>query len=244
MSATLDALQVLQQVTLKLTALQAKIRQKKRSVRIHEKRMVQRESELAAEHQTSMERQSAMSQVELEVKTRDAEIAKLREALNKAKTNKEYAAILTQINTGKADNSKLEDRVLEMMGELDRLKGHEEELRTIIQKERDSLQTATKVAEAFEQDSLTELHALEAERADAASSVPIETLSIFERVADRHEGEALARVIRPHPKREEFICDGCNMGVTLEQYAVLQARNEIQVCHNCGRVLFLDEYAT
>lgn len=244
MSATLDALQVLQQVTLKLTALQAKIQQKKRSVRTHKKRMVLRETELAAEHQTIMERQSAMAQVELEVKVREAEIDKLREALNKAKTNKEYAAILTQLNTGKADNSKLEDRILGMMDELDGLKGHEEELRTIIQKEHDSLQTATKVAQAFEQDSLAELQALEAERADAASTVPIETLSIFERVANRHDGEALARVMRPHPKREEFICDGCNMGVTLEQYVVLQARNEIQLCHNCGRVLFLDEYAT
>ena len=241
MSATLDALQALQQVTLKLTALRAKINQKKRSVRNHDLKLAARDSERQTMHQRSLEQQAAMAQLELEAKTREAEISKLRESLNRCKTNKEYAAILTQINTGKADNSKLEDRILDMLNELENLKGQEEHIRSSIEQERQILKNATKIAEAFEQDSQAELEILERERAEASSAVPASTLSIFDRVAERHDGEALARVIQSHPKRQEFICDGCNMTVTLEQYVMLQAGTDIQLCHSCGRVLFLDE---
>ncbi len=244
MGATLHALQVLQQVTLKLTALNSKIEQKKHSVRTHQKKLAARESELAARHQAIMQRQSTLAQMELEFKAKEAQIGRFRELLNKSRTNKEYAAVLTQINTSKADNSKLEDRILETMNELEVLKRREDQLKSGIEDERRSLENARKVAQAFEHDSQTEFRALKRERAGAASAVPAGTLSVFERVAERHDGQALARVVQPHPKRQEFICDGCNMSVTLEQYVVLQAGNEIQVCHSCGRVLFLDERAT
>lgn len=241
MSATLDALQVLQQVSLKLTALRSKVERKKRSVRSHDRRQATHETELAARHEAIMQRQSAVDQLELEVKTREAQITHLREALNKSKTNKEYAALLTQINTGKADNSKLEDRILEAMNELEKLRGEEQIIRSKIEDEKQALANARKAAEAFEQDSQAEVEALGRERAEAASAVPSTTLSIFERVAERHDGEALARVVQPHPKRQEFMCDGCNMSVTLEQFVTLRAGSDIQLCNSCGRVLFLDE---
>ncbi len=241
MSATLDALQALQQVTLKLTALCSKIERKKRSVQSHDRRQTVHEAELAAKHEAIMQRQSAVDQLELEVKAYEAQTIQLRESLNKTKTNKEYAALLTQINTGKADNSKLEDRVLEGLNELEKLRGEEQVIRSKIESETQALANARKAAEAFEQDSQVELKALGRERAETASAVPTATLSVFERVAERHDGEALAQVIQPHPKRQEFMCDGCNMGVTLEQFVTLQAGSDIQLCNSCGRVLFLDE---
>ncbi len=241
MSATLDALQVLQQVTLKLRALRSKIDRKNRSVRSHDHRQATHEAELAAKHEAIMQKQSAVDQLELEVKTHDDRTAQLREALNKSKTNKEYAALLTEINTGKADNSKLEDRILEDMNELEKLRGEEQVIQSKIEDEKQALANALKAAEAFEQDSQAEVEALGRERAEAASAVPTSTLSVFERVAERHDGEALARVVQPHPKRQEFMCDGCNMGVTLEQFATLRSGSDIQVCNSCGRVLFIDD---
>jgi len=241
MSATLDALQALQQVTLKLTALRSKIERKKRSVQSHDRRQTVHEAEQAAKHEAIMQRQSAVDQLELEIKAYEAQTIQLRESLNKTKTNKEYAALLTQINTGKADNSKLEDRVLEGLNELEKLRGEEQVIRSKIENETQALANARKAAEAFERDSQVELEALGRERAETASAVPTATLSVFERVAERHDGEALAQVIQPHPKRQEFMCDGCNMGVTLEQFVTLQAGSDIQLCNSCGRVLFLDE---
>ena len=51
---------------------------------------------------------------------------------------------------------------------------------------------------------------------------------------------AVTEIRKTHPKRDEFVCEGCNVKVTLEMVNSLQTRDEIQVCHSCGRILFLD----
>ena len=56
-----------------------------------------------------------VDRLELELKSRDEHIEKLRNHLNLARTNKEYSALLTELNTAKADDSKLETQVLELM---------------------------------------------------------------------------------------------------------------------------------
>jgi predicted nucleic acid-binding Zn-ribbon protein len=41
-----------------------------------------------------------------------------------------------------------------------------------------------------------------------------------------------------HPKRDEYLCSGCNMKVTLEVINALQTRDELQTCKVCGRILY------
>lgn len=243
MGATLDALQVLQRVQLKLNALRSKIDSKRQAVRTHQRKLTSLQAEQAAKHLAILHQQSSIKQFELEFQSKEAETTRLREALNRAKTNKEYAALLTQINTGKADNSKLEDRILEMLNSLERLRADEQDIKSRIEKEKDALLNANQSVQAFEQDSGAELEALQAQRAEAAETLPLEALNTFERVAERHEGEALAQVIQPHLRREEYSCDGCNMSLTLEQFVALQSRDKLQVCYSCGRILYLDEKA-
>lgn len=237
MAATLDALNVLQQVELKLGALRSKVANKRRQVKLYETRVAKLQKDIEVKKQTIKTKQAAMAELELDIRSHDDEIAKLRQALNRSKTNKEYAAILTQINTDKADTSKLEDRVLEMMNELETLRSECEAVQRQLTGDQERLEQAQKEADAFERSVQSELESLEAERAAAAAEVPPEALNVFERVAGYHDGQALAMVVQPHPKRQEFICDGCKMTVTLEQFASIQKRDHIQLCHNCGRVL-------
>lgn len=240
MGATLDALQVLQQIELKRNALLRKMDSKQRLVRAHQKKIEIFQRDAIQKHEAIQQQQSAISKLELDIKTHDAELSKLREALNRSKTNKEYAAVLSQINTDKADNSKLEDRVLELMDTLEEFRNEEQEIKEHILKEQQGLDNAAAVAETFRQSSEDELNEIERKRAEAASAVPATALGIFERVAERHDGEALATAFQPHPKRQEYICSGCNMNLTLEQFLTLQSRDDIQVCNSCGRVLYIE----
>ncbi|MCG3137228.1 MAG: hypothetical protein HJJLKODD_01071 [Phycisphaerae bacterium] len=241
MGASLEALQTLQQVQIKLTALRSKIEARRKQVAVHRRKFAELEKQVTARHDTVMKQRSAIGQVELEIKSREAEVTKLRNALNTSKSNKEYATILTQMNTDKADSSKLEDRVLQMMTELDRLRAEHDLVVSQLEKERQVVLNAEQTAEAFARDSHQELSALEAQRARASEGIPSSVLQVFERACERHEGEALAAVIQPHPKRQEYICDGCNMGVTLEQYlSLLHSRDDMQCCQSCGRILYAD----
>src|SRR5215831_6413796 len=66
--------------------------------------------------------QAAAADHEGEMARFDAKIETLREQMNSAKTNKEYKAFLTEMNTFKAEKSNAETAALEQMTRLDELK--------------------------------------------------------------------------------------------------------------------------
>ena len=111
MGTTLTALHHLQEIETQLAELRGRIESRWRQARLQEKRLAKLDSEIAAEHIAVRTRQMEVDRLDLDVKTREAELDKLRKALNAAKTNKEYAAILTQLNLGApADVPKREEK--------------------------------------------------------------------------------------------------------------------------------------
>ncbi len=240
MGATLDALHRLQNIEIELSALREKVNAKHRAVRGSRQRLQEIDAELAARQAQLKQDQIEADRAELERKSRESEIAKLRETLNRVKTNKEYSAILTQINTDKADNAKLEDKVLKMLSALDQAKETIRQLQETRAKEAERLAGLTAAAAEFEASIAGQIAALEARRQEASDGLPATVVKMFDRIAKKHGGEAMARAVQMNPRREEFVCEGCNMSVTLEQVSAIQGRDDIQTCHVCGRILYMD----
>ena len=115
MGPTLLGLIKLQSVENRLRAVKAKLARCRRNVIIQENQIRSLQNALEAKQEEIQLTRLQADRLELELKSRDESIAKLRTALNTAKTNKEYAAILTELNTNKADNSKIENQILELM---------------------------------------------------------------------------------------------------------------------------------
>lgn len=243
MGSLLESLHELQTIEVTLQTLRGKVDRKWRSVRTHQRQLKELEEAFAAKHEEITRQQMAYDSQNLEVQTRDAVIAKLRENLNKAKTNKEYSAILTQINTTKADNLKLEDFILEMMQKLETLREEEVTIRDQREKEAKRSAELEAVAKQFESEIADELASIEQKRAEASKSIPAETLDTFTRVAERHEGEALVEVQQPYANLQEYVCEGCNLKIRIEIVNALLTRDDLQICSNCGRILFLDSIA-
>jgi uncharacterized protein len=239
MGAILDALHHLQQIDSQLRSVREQIESKQRSAQSHQKKVAATERQIADLHLQIRQAQTDTDKLELERKTHEQHIAKLRETLNKTKTNKEYAAILTQLNTDKADASKLEDAVLAGLTRIDELKRNEDQLRVILGKEKTRVVELEKAASETLARLSGKLKDLESQRASAAAKVPRETLSQFERACEAHEGEALAAVEQAHPKREEYICSGCNMSLTLETINALRSRDAVVQCQTCSRILYI-----
>jgi hypothetical protein len=178
--------------------------------------------------------------MDLEIKTREVEIAKQRAALNLAKTNKEYSSILTQLNTAKVDTGKFEERGLELMGQVDEVKKRVAERRAQRDVEVQRLDTVRGETASFEAGCKDRLDALTKQRATMTADVPETALKLFERVALKNDGHAMALVVRTNPKREEYACESCNMSITLQQVNALMSRDEPVLCHVCGHILFLE----
>ena len=84
----------------------------------------------------------------LDVAAREEQVNKHRIALTKAKTNKEYAAILAAMNTEKADNSKIETDILQIMEEMQSLQEEGERLEAEKIQHLESVATAEKALAA------------------------------------------------------------------------------------------------
>ena len=240
MGAILDALHRLQEVELQIAEINRVIQRKVSAVRKQEQRIAETDAKIAAQQQSLKMDQVEADRLDLDVKSREAEIAKLRQALNLAKTNKEYSAILTQLNTTKADNSKIEESVLTKLQALDvkrkQIADLQEERKTELVR-LEELKTAQKEAENKSRD---RLNSLLAARTKAEADVPAAALDRFRRVADKNEGEAMAAILRTHPKREEYACQGCNMAITIEQVNAVMSRDEAVLCNVCGKILYLE----
>lgn len=240
MGATLAALHRLQEVETQLSELRGRIDARWRQVRTQEKKIAQIDADAVTDHNTIRARQMDFDRLDLEVKSRDADIAKLRNALNAAKTNKEYAAVLTELNTRKVDSSKIEDAELAALTALDSAKAAAAARVEQRAAEAARLEELNAAAEAFEKQNKDRLGQLSTKRNELAAAVPGDTLKMFERIAAKHEGKALALVIRTHPKREEFACDGCNMSITLQQVNTLMSSDQPVICNTCGHILYLE----
>ena len=115
MGPVLNALIKLQSIENRLRAVKSKLSRCRRTVIFQENQLRTLQSGLKAKKEEIKMTRVQADRLELELKQRDESIARLRAHLNMAKTNKEYSAILTELNTSKADNSKIESQVLELM---------------------------------------------------------------------------------------------------------------------------------
>lgn len=243
MGATLEALQRLQSIEIQLRSSREQIESRQRTVEAHRRKIATLSRQATDIHDAIRRAQADADKLELERKTQEAHLTKLREALNHSKTNKEYAAILTQLNTDKADALKFEDDVLAAMAKVDELKKSEADLKVQLEKEQARAAELEKAARDTEQKLSGQLAQLEAQREEATDGIPLDALKLFERACERHEGESMAMVEQTHPKRAEFVCSGCYMSVTLESINALQSRDVIVTCPNCSRLLFLESQA-
>jgi predicted nucleic acid-binding Zn-ribbon protein len=208
MGAILDALHQLQKIESELNTFRSKEQSLRRKVRQVTRQIEQRQAESHAHHETITRCQMEIDQADLDIKSREESMAKHRQALNVAKSNKEYAAILTALNTEKADSAKCESRVLELMARKEELVGESQTHDGELERLQTRLAKAEDAVRKFTEDNRATFERLEAERADAAAALPASALSTFDRVAARHEGDALAETVRVSARGEEHICGG------------------------------------
>lgn len=240
MGAMLESLHRLQEIENDIRTIQDKLASKDRVYRAHLKRLAKFEKDAADLGTAIQEAQGQADRFELDRKSQEEQVNRLREALNKAKTNKEYAAVLTELNTHKADNMKMEDTVLTALNQVDELKKSQGENSQAIEKEKIRGQELKKDADALREKYAEELTDLQNKREEAADSIPPAVLQMFDRACERHEGEALAVAVKAHPRRTEYSCGGCNMSIPLETVNSLQVRDDVQQCPNCLRILCLE----
>jgi len=212
-----------------------------KSVRLQERRLAELHEKLKSTLAQLRERQAHSGNLELDISAREQHIYKLRAAQQNTTNNKEYQALLTQINTEKIDKSKAEDEQLAVMQTVETLTAQAGTLQTQIdeiskQYESTKQQLSGKLA-ALQ----SEIDRLRPQRDAAAAAVNTKARDAFERMADKYDGEAMAAIARPNARREEYICTSCNIDLVVDLYNRLHTRDELVFCPSCHRILYIPD---
>ena len=244
MGTLLESLRKLQKIEQDIAHVRSRIRVRNNAVNVQKRKIEQLEQDHASLCTQSLNRRKLADSLDLELKDRDGKVVSFRAGLNAARSNKEYAAILTQINTLKADSAKIEDRTLSVIQEVETLKKQADELDEKIAGENKRLADITEQSDK-ELDKLNAmLEELLQARAEASESIPASSLAVFERISDNYEGEAMAMVeIHGRKPPHTYVCGGCFMSLNSEHANALSLRDEIRTCDNCGRILYIDPHA-
>jgi len=239
MGPTNDALVRLFNADQALRQAQAKYDRAARDVRLQEKKLVDLQMRLSAARQKLKETQAHSSNVELEIKSRESRIDKLRVQQQTAKNHKEYQTFLIEINTAKVDRGHIEEDLLKLMELLETHQADVVQLQALIDAETQKLQT-------LKDNNIERLAVLSAEidalrpvRDEVAAHVPSQALAAFERLAGHFDGESMAAIQKPDPRDEDIICGSCNMSLMVDIYNRLFSRDDLVFCPSCHRILYI-----
>jgi uncharacterized protein len=224
-----------------LREAQANLENASRSVRLLERRVKELTERSAAVLVELRQSQARYGQLELDIRSREEHIEKLRSQQQNSKTHKEYQAFLTEINTAKIDKSKVEDEALKAMVAVDAAQKEAEQTSIQLEAEKKKLAETNAQIGAKLEALRAEVDGLAPLREEAAKAVPAKALDMFDRLAERHDGEAMAPIARPNRRVEEYACGACYMGLVVNVYNRLHSRDEVVTCPNCHRILYIPE---
>ena len=180
-----------------------------------------------------MDHKARADRRELDLKTREGEIAKLEVQLNTVKTNAEFHKIRAQIESIKADNSLLEEEIIELMTQVDELQKVRAECEKEMAAEEARFQDFARKIEG-EMKSLEEsIAGVRDRRHGAAQDIDRDTLQTYGRILERKGDTAMALV-------KDQVCQECNMAVTTHDLTRVINGEDLVLCKFCSRILFVE----
>ncbi len=172
--------------------------------------------------------------LEMELMGVESKISKYQAQLAEVKTNKEYQAMLHEIEACRKERAALDEKILLEMEESEKrnaaVQGLEE---TLERRRRDTAQGKIRL-DAEAQELKLRVDSLEAERGKLEAAIPADYLQPFLRVARQRRGMALVAV------RDER-CGGCHVRVMPKLIQQVRRATGLIACDSCKRFLYVPD---
>jgi predicted nucleic acid-binding Zn-ribbon protein len=175
--------------------------------------------------------QKARRNQEAEVQDLKGKITTYKRQLNEVRTNKEYSALLKEIEEIQVKIDSLEEEIIEEMLAADDI---EKEIKSADQKAEEIQNELSKQKEDIlkrKKEIEDEKETLQKEKEELLPQVPSDQLNLYNQIFSKKNGIVLS------PLRDEF-CSMCHMRIRPQMVNELLAGNKIILCENCGRILY------
>ena len=229
MDSVLDLLVEIQSLNDEIADNEAQLTQLPRDIARLEKQIAAREEDLKNAEARILEIKKNYKLKELEIADNEGKVAKLNAQTFAVKTNEEYRAVLNEIAFLKQRNKEIEDGMIELMEE-------EEKIRTSIERmraETGEFTDRTRDSVAALKQKIDELTKRQAEARAAferdSARLPEDARKLYDRVTKVRD-KAVCSII-------DNTCTGCFANLTHQFLNELKKRNALLLCDNCGRIL-------
>ncbi len=198
-----------------------------------EQRLADERRRLDAAREALAESQRRRRALEGSLQDLEAKRSKYKGQLMEVKTNKEYTAVLHEIEAVEREIRAIEDKILQEMEDAEaraaEVKAEEEAFRVIEVETGGKMKAFDTLERSLEERS----KALASERSAAADAVPPPLLELFNRVA-RHRGTAVSEA-------RDGICSACRVKLRPQLFVDLKMQETIIQCPSCNRILYYVE---
>jgi predicted nucleic acid-binding Zn-ribbon protein len=175
--------------------------------------------------------QNARRGIEKDVAVHQGRLSKFREQAMAVKTNQEYHAVQKEIGYAQAEIKTLEDKILELMLEADELTALVKRSEKELADEEKAVEADRKTLTAEHGELSASLERIASERDAVVKAIEPQVLAIFELVAKRRNGVAVAEA-------RNGICSICHVRLRPQVFNNIRRNDAIIQCDSCQRILY------
>lgn len=167
-------------------------------------------------------------------------IKELRDRMNNAQTSKEHSALLTEINTLKADKELIDTRAIQSLDKLEELRAQITTIESDQAERKKMRKVAVKDRDEKKGEIASRVTELEAEREVAVQDVPTSALGIYDDRLALGVEDVMAPVEEQSRRNLEYTCGACFTHLPIEQVSVLLKRGDVTRCPTCEAILYIE----
>src|SRR5580698_4512158 len=224
----------LQAIDLKIVGLRAQLDAFPKQIMALDHKLTDARAAVASAKEAQVNSLKERKKFELDVDQWKERARKYRDQSGSVKTNEAYKALQHEIANAEAEVSKAEDLQLELMMGSEEIDGRVRHADADLKEAEKSVSLDRKDVEVQYSAKKKELAAAQTEREKAVVPIPDDMLVLYDRIAKRHNGHALAQV-------KDGQCKGCGLRVlphTLQLLTQDHDDEEIFRCESCGLILY------
>jgi predicted nucleic acid-binding Zn-ribbon protein len=181
-----------------------------------------------------------------EAVTADAQekLKKYQQQINKVSTQREYGALLQEIDTVKTQITASEEQAFAALERAEKAQKELVERREAFAELDQRYKSELARWEAEKPAVAKHAEELRTRVGELRQELPRNISSVFDRILARHPGGALAPVkivVRPGKGQREWHCGACNYLVRPQAVVEIRNSGNLVQCESCKRILFLEE---
>ncbi|HKV62768.1 MAG TPA: hypothetical protein VJO16_12690 [Candidatus Acidoferrum sp.] len=223
----------LQRVDHQIAALRAELEAFPKRIRDAETKLSGARAEVAVAKGAQAQVVAERKKFEFEAQQWKDRARKYRDQSGAVKTNEAYKALQHEIATAEAEVTKADDRQLEVMMAAEEVERRVKIAESRLKEAEQAVASERKEIQAQGTEKKKQLDAALAEHEKIITPVPEDLRVLYDRIAKRHNGTAMAEA-------RDGQCRGCGMRVLphIIQELRLETNEEVFRCESCGLILY------